>query len=110
MHIVTAPIIPITTIKGKTPTNISLSWTTPGVVVDRHEVKWERDISGKCLDVDEGSATITHGATSYIIMRLEESSRYNITVTATNVAGNTTSVPVTAVTGEAGEGLYSDMI
>ena len=83
---------------------------------------WERDTSKKCPAVDEDSATttggstsytisglvedsttITGGCTSYTILRLEEDSSYTITVTATNAAGSAVSVPVTAMTGEAGE-------
>ena len=64
---------------------------------------WERDTSAECPDVDEGSATITDGSTSYIITGLEEDSSYIITVAATNAAVSTVSVPVTAMTGEAGE-------
>ena len=87
-----------------TPTTISLSWTTAGSVVDNYEVKWEKDTSGKCPDVIEGSATITGGSTSYTITGVEEDSSYTITVTASNTAGSAVSVPVTAFTGKAGEG------
>ena len=66
---------------------------------------WERDTSGKCPAVDEESATITGDSTSYNISGLEEDSNYTITVTATNAAGSAVSVPVTTMTGEAGEGL-----
>ena len=52
--------------------------------------------------MDESSTTITDGSTSYVIMRLEEDSRYSITVTATNVAGSR-EVTVPAMTLEAGE-------
>ena len=71
-------------------------------MVDSYEVTWERNISGKCLDVDESSATITDGSTSYTITGLEEDSSYTVTVTAANEAGSVVSVPVTAMTGEAG--------
>ena len=74
-------------------------------MVDSYEVIRERDISGECPDVDEGSSTITDGSTNYTITGLEEDSSYTITVTATNEAGSVVSVPVTAMTGEAGEGL-----
>ena len=66
---------------------------------------WERDSSGECPDVDEASATISGSSTSYTISGLEEDSNYTMTVTATNTAGSAVSGPVTAVTGEAGEGL-----
>ena len=68
---------------------------------------WERDTSGECPDVDEDSATISGSSTNYTISGLEEDSNYTITVIATNTAGSAVSVPVTAVTGEAGEGLVT---
>ena len=66
---------------------------------------WQRDTSGECSDVGEGSTTLTDDSTlSYIIMGLEEDSSYSITVTATNVAGSSAvSVAVAAMTLEAGE-------
>ena len=58
--------------------------------------------------MDEGStSTITDGSTSYTISGLQEGSSYTVNVTATNTAGSAVSVPVTAVTGEAGEGLVT---
>ena len=99
------PNMPTLSVGDTTPTTISLSWTTGVSFVDSYEVIWKRDISGECPDVDEGSATITDESTSYTIARLEEGSNYNITVTAINAAGSAVSVPVTAMTGEAGEGL-----
>ena len=72
-------------------------------MVDSYEVTWERDTSGECNDVDGGLTTIIDGSTSYNITGLEEDSSYIITVTATNAAGSAVSVPVTAMTGEAGE-------
>ena len=86
-------------------TTASISWSLLNGTVDSYEVMWERDTSGKCPDVDEGSATITGGSTSYTITGLEEDSSYTITMTATNAAGSAVSVPVTAMTGEAGEEL-----
>ena len=88
-------------------TTISITWTGIGSVVDSYEVMWERDTSGECPGVDEGSATITGGSTSYTISGLEEDSSYTITVTATNAAGSAVSIPITAMTGEAGEGLVT---
>ena len=70
--------------------------------MDSYEVIWERDTSKDCPDVDEGSATITDGSTSYTITGLEEDSNYTINVTAINAAWSAVSVPVTAMTGEAG--------
>ena len=76
-------------------TSISLSWSVPsGSVVDSYEVMWT---SEECPDdVDEGSATITDGSTSYTIESLREGSSYTITVTATNSAGTTPSDSETA--------------
>ena len=68
---------------------------------------WERDTSGECPGVNEDSATITDGSTSYTITGVQEDSNYTINVTATNTAGSVASVPVTAMTGEAGEGLVT---
>ena len=68
---------------------------------------WERDTSGECPDVDMDTATISGNSTNYTISGLQEDSNYTITVTATNTAGSTVSVPVTAVTEEAGEGLVT---
>ena len=88
-------------------TTISITWTGTWSVVDSYEVMWERDTSGECPGVDEGSTTITGGSTSYTISGLEEDSSYTITVTATNAAGSAVSIPVTAMTGEAGVGLVT---
>ena len=90
-----------------TPTTIPLTWTSAGSEVDSYEVTWERDTSGKCPDVDEGSNTITDDSTNYTISGLQEGSNYTINVTATNTAGSAVSIPVTAMTGEAGEGLVT---
>ena len=87
-------------------TAVSLSWSVPsGSVVEGYEVEWRRDTSGECPEEDEGSASITDGSTtSYDIEGLEEDSRYNITVTASNGAGSSAaSNTVTAQTDEAGE-------
>ena len=92
-------------VDSTTLTTISLSWTAPSGVVDSYEVMWERDTSGKCRDVDEGSATITGVSTSYTITRLQEDSSYNITVIATNAAWSTISRSITVMLAEAGEEL-----
>ena len=94
-------------VDSTTPTTISLPWTTSNGTADSYEVTWERDTSGECTDVDEGNATIPRSSTSYTISGLDEDSTYTITVTATNALGSAVSVPVTAVTGEAGEGLVT---
>ena len=94
-------------VDSTTPNTISLSWTTASGTVNSYEVMWERDTSGECPGMDEGSVTITGGSTSYTILRLEEDSSYTITVTATNAVGSAVSVPVTAITLKAGEGLVT---
>ena len=90
-----------------TPTTISLSWTAANDTVDSYDVIWERDTLGECPDVDMDNATISGTSTSYTISGLQEDSNYTITVTATNVAGSAVSIPVTAMTVEAGEGLVT---
>ena len=94
-------------VHSTTPTTISLSWTAASGTVNNYEVMWERDTSGECPGMVEVSATITGGSTSYTISGLEEDSNYTITVTATNAAGSAVSIPITAMTGEAGEGLMT---
>ena len=101
------PVQPTGIVDSITPTTISLSWTTSNGTADSYEVMWERDTSGECSDVDEDSATISGSSTNYTISGLQEDSNYTITVTATTALGSAVSVPVTAVTGEAGEGLVT---
>ena len=86
-----------------TATSISLSWTSSGSEGVSYEVMWQRDTSLECPDDgDEDSDTIS--STSYVIMGLEEDSRYSITVTASNGAGSSeVSNTVTTMTLEAGE-------
>ena len=93
---------PSVNVTSTTATTISLSWSVPsGSVVDSYEVMWT---SGECPDdVDEGSATITDGSTSYTIESLREGSSYTITVTATNSAGTAPSDSETAETEEDSE-------
>ena len=90
-----------------TSTTISITWTSAGLVVNSYEVMWERNTSGECPDVGEGSATITGGATSYTITGLEEDSNYTINVTAINAAGNAVSAPFLGITTEAGDIQYN---
>ena len=89
-----------------TATTISISWTSDPVG-DRYVVEWMRNTAVGCPDEDTGTNTITGGSmTSYTIPDLEEDSEYSITVTASNDAGSSgVSNTVTAMTGEAGEGL-----
>ena len=96
---------PVVTVGSTTHTTIALTWTSTGSEVDSYTVTWERDRARECPDIDAGSVTITGGSTSYTILRLQEDSNYTITMTATNAAGSTVSVPVTGMTGEAGEEL-----
>ena len=64
---------------------------------------WQRDTSLECPDYDEGSNTVSDVSTSYVIMGLEEDSRYSITVTVTNAEGSSAvSNTVTLMTLEAG--------
>ena len=50
-----------------TDTTILISWTSSGPGVDKYVVKWERDTSGKCPDVESGNDTIPGGSTDYQI-------------------------------------------
>ena len=87
-------------------TSISLSWSvlSDSVVADRYEVMWQREASLECPDVDEDSATITDGSTTYNITGLKKGSSYSVTVRAINDAGSSeVSNTVTAMTLEAGE-------
>ena len=65
-------------------------------------MEWQRDTSVGCSDEDQDSTTITDGSTSYTISGLEEVSRYEITVTASNTLGEKTSNQITPVTIAAG--------
>ena len=98
---------PVVTVISTTSTNIELTWTIPGPEVDRYDVSWDRDTSGVCPNTDSNSASVSGGSASYTITGVQEDSNYIITVTATNTAGSAVSVPVTAMTGEAGEGLVT---
>ena len=96
---------PAVSLVSTTATTISLSWSVPsGSVVTEYLIEWQRDILVGCSDEDQDSSTITNGSTSYTISGLEEHSRYTITVTASNTAGEVSN-KVTAVTEEAGERL-----
>ena len=106
--ILTAPGQPtVVMVNSITPTTISLSWTAANGTVDSYEVVWVRDTSGQCPDVDMDNAIISGSSTSYTISELQEDSNYTIIVVATNAAGSAVSVPVTAMTVEAGEGLLT---
>ena len=90
-----------------TPSTIPLTLNTTGSVVDNYEVMWERHTSGKCSNMHKDSTNISGDFTSYIVMGLQGYSNYTITVIATNAAGSAVSVPVTAMTVKAGEGLVT---
>ena len=102
-------VAPVLHVRSTTSTTINVFWTSPGPEVDSYVVMWVRDTSRKCSDEDKGNATITDGSTFYNITKLEEDSKYTITVMATNVASSEISHPVTGMTGEAGEGLIIDI-
>ena len=100
--------VPVLTSGIMTATSISLSWTSGGSEGVSYEVEWQRNTSVGCSDEDQDSTTITDGSTSYIISGLEEDSRYEVTVTASNTLGEKTSNQITPVTLTAGE--YSEML
>ena len=102
--------MPTAVVSSTTESTIHLTWSVPsGSVVDSYEVKWERDTSGECPDEDVGNATITHGPTSFNIRQLEESSTYNITVTANNIAGSVASDPIISMTRKTGR-MLTDVV
>ena len=94
----------VLSVESSSATAISLSWTSAGLTVASYEVVWQRDTSGECPDMDDGTATISDGSAGYSVMNVEENSSYNITVTAINAAGSSVvSNEVTAMTPEAGK-------
>ena len=93
-----------------TATSISLSWTTGGSEGVSYTVFWQRDTSGDCSDVDQGSDTITDGSTIYDIVTLEEDSSYSIAVTASNAIGNEKSEAITGTTLMAGKIMHIETI
>ena len=99
--------VPVLTVDSATATSISLSWTSGGSEGVSYEVKWQRDTSIGCADEDQGSRTIIDGSTSYTISGLEEDSRYDVTIAASNDIGEKTSNSINPVTITAGE--YSEM-
>ena len=87
---------------NSTNTSISLSWSVPeGSVVSRYEVKWA---SNQCPDYEVMDSTTTaDNSTSFIILDLRPGTRYTVSVTATNSAGNSSTETVTVDTEEEGE-------
>ena len=65
--------------------------------MNSYEVEWE--LQGES---STGRTSVPGSSTSYTITGLRGESHYTITVIAVNVAGNTTSDPVTQMTGVAG--------
>ena len=98
---------PVVTVTSTMSTSITLTWTVPGPEVESYDVSWERDTSEECPNVDSNSMSVSGGSAGYTITGLQEDSNYTINVTATNEVGSAVSVPVTEVTGEAGEGLVT---
>ena len=96
-----APGRPNVNVTSTTANSISLSWTVPnGSMVISYRVIW---ISRVCpSDIDEGNTryTTTFRSTSSTIYGLRYGTNYVITVAATNSAGITSSIPVTARTRE----------
>ena len=88
-----------------TATTITITGTTPtGSVVTRFEVRWQRDASVGCSNVNQQSITVNGGFTSYTITGLEPGNRYTINVTASNAAGSgPVSNSITAMTTETSE-------
>ena len=93
-----------------TDTTILISWTSSSPGVDKYVVKWERDTSGKCPDVDSGNDTIPGGSTDYLIENVEENSKYFIVVKAISPAGSIVRLKVSGTTLEAGERLSKIII
>ena len=93
-----------------TGTKILISWNSFGPDVDKYVVTWERDTSGKCLDVDSGNGTIPGGSTGYLIENVEENSKYFIVVKAISAVGREVGLVVSGTTPEAGERLSNIMI
>ena len=83
---------PSVSVSSITATSISLSWSDS--VVTSYEVMWRETDSGT-TEMISGSLTDT----SYTIEQLDSTTIYTVTVTATNQAGNTDSLPVIISTG-----------
>ena len=72
-------------------TYISLSWGVPsGSVVESYEVKWSSDQCPKDHEEDSNT-TISDNSASHTISNLRPGTRYTVSVTASNSAGQTTS-------------------
>ena len=97
---VEAPLITVT-MTSVTSTNIPLTWTRAGSLVNSYEIVWRYD--GECSGVRGGRATVAGDITSYTIEGLEAYIPYIITVTATNSVDSAVSKVATVRTSEAGE-------
>ena len=101
---------PVVTITTEMATIIKLHISVDYMPVSNYtfNVTWEK--LSPCSDSENGYImNITAASTVYVmqtITGLDEGSNYNIIVTATNVAGNATSDPITATTIEAGNILH----
>ena len=98
-HFVLSSLSPRVSVTSITAASISLSWSVPSdSVVTSYEVMWR-----------EGATEMTSGSlttTSYTIQQLESNANYTITVIATNIAGNTESLPIIFLTGNN----YGDLV
>ena len=90
-------------VNSTTSTSISLSWDSSGPEMDGYVVTWKRNTPLECPGRDKVDMNMDKSSTSYIIMGLEEYSRYTITVAAVNAAGSVVGDPITGMTKESGE-------
>ena len=102
--LISAVALPVISVNYTTSTTIQLSWSSSGSLVISYEVTWQKYTLGKCLEehIDNESATVV--STNYTITGLDENRMYTIIVKAINVTDtNAVSVPITAITMEAGD-------
>ena len=104
-----AVVGPVVTVESTTSTSIQISWTGSCSKVDKYEVKWERDTTRECRDVNLFNKTIINDSTSYNITELEEDSYYTIIVTA-NKSGIVVNSSIMEVTPEAGKDTFCGMV
>ena len=97
-----APGQPVIGLSEATETVIFISWSVPSVsLVNQYEVQWS---SHQCPDSPvKGSTAISRASTSFIITELRAGTEYNVSVTAVNSAGNSTSDVLNIHTLEIGE-------
>ena len=94
------PDEPVATAMAGSNTSISLSWSAPsGSVVTSYQVEWS---SNQCPDDLVQKEVDVSTATSYSIPGLRPGTSYNVSVSAINSAGATSSNTVTLATQEAG--------